>query len=122
MLLRRIGRNKEAENIFDAGKAVASWRTSWQMPSIFNTSMRSQPWWPVDAFPAAVAMREKAGEIRAELDALLAKGASGDFSLEGDYDLVSSPNGWTEFKLMDSGKWDEKRCYFNPISTRLMLL
>ena len=60
-------------------------------------------------FEAAVAMREKSSEIRMELETLLGHKGS-EFQLEGDHELVTLPDGWKEFKLMNRGQWDEKRC------------
>ena len=71
LLLRRLGRDQEAEAAFHAGKATAGWRTSWQMPAMFNPALRSQPWWDPQQFATAVALRRQATAIRAEAEALL---------------------------------------------------
>lgn len=111
LVLRRLRRDADAEQLFQTTKRQGhhNWRSSWQMPEFFNASLRAQPYWPAEDFAAAVAMRERASEILAELDALLAN-QTAPFQLEGDHELVDTRHGWTEFKLMERGRWDAQRC------------
>ena len=83
--------------------------------------LKAKPWWDPREFAAAVAMKRQYSAIRSELNGLIASGEQ--FRLDGDYGLVGWEGdvtdarfGWSEFKLMANGHWDDQRCKRTPVT------
>merc|ERR1712166_4298 len=123
LMMRRMGLIDEAQALFDSHKSLvgasdskqgnAEWVHSWQFPQWFDPTVRAKPVWDTEEFPAAVAMRDNYEAIRAEFEQIL-EDHEDEFLLDGDFDLVNKAFGWTEWKLQENGKWDEKRCKLVP--------
>ena len=103
------------------------WRRALQLPAnFFDESLRGLPFWDNTEELGAVAKLEaNYAEIRAELDAALARpaqgGAGGAFGgLEADFHLLDSPAdtsaqiGWAETMLYRNGEFEAAGCALFP--------